>query len=335
MANLAQLKEENEKRLAETADAPQADPVDEIVESADDEDAGEQDADLGEQAEVATADAEDWMKSDEPESQAADKKFTDSDIGAAKAKLRAKLDAKHQTELDELRAKLEEAQRQQVPQQTARPTREQFYDHDDPDDAYAEALVDWKMGATAAQQHAKQSQYEQQRKQLEHKQVTDQAVDQHYERAAQLTASSGISPELYQSADYRVRSAIEVLFPKGGDAITDSLIAAIGDGSERVMYNLGVNQARLTELKTLLANDPSGIKASMYLGKLSAELSAPAKRKSNAPAPATQIKGDMPTTESGRALHQKYLAAHKSGNVSKAFSFKQEAKRAGVNTQSW
>jgi hypothetical protein len=335
MADLAQLKAENAAREAELAASPQ-DDVEELDDAVTDEqDATGQDADQDQDAEGAKADAEDWMKGDEPESQGAGKKFTDGDIGAAKSKLRAKLEAKHQTELDELRAKLEAAQKQQVPQATARPTREQFYDQDDPDDAYAEALMDWKMGATAAQQQVSRTQYEQQRKQLEHKQATDQAVDQHYERAVKLAAASGIEPEVYQSADHRVRSAIEGLFPNGGDAVTDSLISAIGEGSERVMFNLGVNSARLSELKTLLASDPSGIKASMFLGRLSAELNAPAKRKSNAPAPAAQVKGDAATTESGRAIHKKYQDAHKAGKVGEAFSLKRQAKASGVNTLTW
>ena len=335
MADLAQLKAENAAREAELAASPQ-DEAEELNEAATDEqDAGGQDADLDQDAEGATAEAEDWMKGDEPGSQGADKKFTDSDIGAAKAKLRSKLEAKHQTELDEMRAKIEALSKPQVPQATARPTRDQFYDQDDPDEAYAEALIDWKLGSTAAQQQASRTQYEQQRKQLEQKQAIEQAVDQHYERAAKLAATSGIEPELYQSADYRVRSAIEGLFPNGGDAVTDSLISAIGEGSERVMYNLGINGARLAELKTLLANDPSGIKASMYLGTLKAELTAPAKRKSSAPAPATQVKGDAATTETGRALHKKYLDAHKAGKAGEAFSLKRQAKAAGVNTQTW
>ena len=335
MANLDQLRAENAALEAEKTASPQ-DEVEEVLDVATDEqEAEDQDADLEPGAEGTKADAEDWMKGDEPESQGAEKKFTDGDIGAAKAKWRAKAEAKHQTELDALRAQLEAVQRQQVPQPTARPTREQFFDQDDPDDAYAEALMDWKMGATAAQQQATRTQYEQQREQLEARQATEQAVDQHYVRAAKLAEVSGISPELYQSADYRVRSTIEGLFPGGGDSVTDSLISVLGEGSERVFYNLGVNQARLAELKSLLTQDRSGLKASMYLGKLSAELNAPAKRKSNAPAPAAQVKGDMATTESGRALHKKYQEAHKSGNVGKAFSLKREAKAAGVNTQTW
>lgn len=117
--------------------------------------------------------------------------------------------------------------------------------------------------------------------------------------------------------------------------VTNALIASLGEGSEKVLYNLGVNQARRTELVNLLKEDKSGLRASMFLGKLAGELSSPQRKKSNAPAPATQIQGDRQTTEQGRALHQKYKDAHKSGNVQKAIELKRQARSAGVDTQTW
>lgn len=333
--DLDQLKAENAAKEAAQASLPTSESAQVLDGVVDGQDADDQDADIESGAEGTKADANDWMKSDEPAPHA-EKKFTDGDIGAAKAKWRAKAEAKHQTELDALRAQLEEANaRQQIPQQTARPTREQFYSADDPEDAYAEALVDWKMGTSAAQQQASRAQYELQRQQLEQKQATEMAVDQHYDRAAKLAETSGIEAETYQAADHRVRSMIEGLFPKGGDAVTDSLITVLGEGSERVMFNLGVNTARLNELKTLLTTDKSGLKAAMYLGKLSAEINAPAKRTSKAPAPASQAKGDASASPTTTALQRKYDAAHKAGNVGEAMTIKRQAQQAGANTKSW
>ena len=332
--SLEDLKAENAAALAQPAKTPQVEPEELEPLTAQDDDDDQTAAELDDDESEASVEPEDWMKGDDQTSQQAGKKFTDSDIGAAKSKLRAKLEAKHQTELDDMRAKLEQAQRA-VPQQVGKPKREDFYESDDPDDAYIEALTDWKMGNTQAQQSAQHASYEQQRKQIEQKQAVEQSVDQHYERAVKLAEASGISPELYQSADLRVRSAIESVFPKGGDAITDTLISNLGEGSERVFYNLGVNQARLSELKTMLAQDPSGLKASIFLGKLSAELSPARKRTSNAPKPATQIHGDKSSGESGRALQRKYDAAHSSGKGAMAFDIKQKAKAQGINTKTW
>src|SRR5690606_24954445 len=136
---------------------------------------------------------------------------------------------------DALRAQIAQLQaersQQQVPQVGEKPRREQFYDKDDPDEAYAEALVDWKLNAGAAQRQATTQQYEQQHQALVQQQRIEQSVDQHYERAEKLAAASKIKAEDYQAADLRVRSAIDQVFPGGGEQITNALIAHLGEGS--------------------------------------------------------------------------------------------------------
>nr|WP_294975033.1 hypothetical protein [uncultured Pseudomonas sp.] len=334
---LDELRAENAAAEAAAAPVPQADATDVDDEAAQGQEGGEDHADDQADDESQAAEPESWMKSDDQESQEAGKKFTDSDIGAAKAKLRSKLERQHQSELETLKQQLEELRSKTVaPQPTARPKREDFYDHDDPDDAYTEALADWKLKDTLSKQHAETQSYETQRKQLEAQQKISSNVEQHYERAAVLAAASGISPELYQSADYRVRSAIEGVFPGGGgEVVTNALIASLGEGSEKVFYNLGVNPKRLAELTSKLAEDPSGIQASIYLGRLAAELTTPVRKKSNAPAPATSVKGDASTTDAGRALHRKYMDAHKKGDTQAAFSIRRQAKQANINVNSW
>lgn len=336
--NLEQLKAENEALEQTPAANPQEAP-DEVTgaEAA----AAEVDTTLAEGGDggATEADAEDWMRGDDQASQSAgERKFTDQDVAAAKNKLRAKLETRHQSEIEKLQQELEAERRrnQQVPQVGDKPRMEQFYDKDNPEEAFAEALVEWKLSASAAQQHQANQQYEQQRQAIEQQRNIETSVDQHYERAAKLAEASGITPELYQAADRNVREAVEAVFPNGGgEHITNALIANLGDGSEKVLYHLGVNQARRTELQKLLREDQTGLRASIYLGKLSAELTNPARKTSNAPKPATQIQGDRQTTEAGRALHQKYKDAHKAGNVQKAITLKREAKAAGVDTREW
>lgn len=335
---LEQLKAENAAREATQAPNPQDDAGEVIDEAADVDEPIEQTAESDEGEPDTQAEAEDWAKGDDHESQGAGKKFTDQDVAAAKNKLRAKLDRQHQSEIEKLQLQLEEERRkhQQVPQIGEKPKLEQFYDQDNPEEAFAEALVDWKLKASAAQQQVSHQQYEHQRKALEVQRRIEQSVDQHYERAAKLAEASGITPELYQSADLKVREAIESVFPGGGgEGVTNALIANLGEGSEKVLYNLGVNQARRNELVNLLKEDQSGLRASVFLGKLAAELSAPQRKKSNAPAPATQVNGDRSTTEAGRALHQRYKDAHKSGDSQKAFDIKREARAKGIITQTW
>lgn len=335
---LEQLKAENASLEQQPAAVPQNAPDEVIDEAAEVNEPVDTDAEGGDGNPDTEAEGDDWTKGDDQESQGAEKKFTDSDIAAAKTKLRAKLDRQHQSELEKLQAQLEEERRKNlsVPQVGDKPKLEQFYDKDNPEEAFAEALVDWKLKASAAQQQSQHQQYEQQRQSLEVQRRIEQSVDQHYERAAKLAEASGISPELYQAADLKVRETIEAIFPGGGgEQITNALIANLGEGSEKVLYNLGVNQARRNELAKLLQEDKSGLRASVYLGKLAGELSAPTRKKSNAPAPAAQIQGDRQTTEQGRALHQKYKDAHKSGDVQKAIQLKRQARDAGVDTKTW
>jgi len=333
---LEELRAANAALEVKAAEVPQTNATETTDDAVDDLNDDENLAEGDEGEEGQTPEPESWMKGDDQESQEAGKKFTDGDIGAAKAKLRAKLEAKHQSEVEQLRAQLEEARRNTVtPQLTARPKRDDFYDQDDPDDAYTEALADWKLKESQARQHQETQQYEFQRKQLEAQKTIESGVDQHYERAATLAAASGISPELYQSADLRVRSAIDGVFPGGGEQVTNALIASLGEGSEKVFYNLGVSPKRLAELTAKLAADPSGLQASTYLGKLSAELTAPLRKRSNTPAPATNVQGDANTTDLGKGLQRKYLEAHKKGDTQAAYDIRREAKAKNINVKSW
>jgi len=166
-------------------------------------------------------------------------------------------------------------------------------------------------------------------------------VDKHYERAVKLSEESGITAEMYQNADFRLRSMVESVFNPdrsndgAGDAIVDALIANLGDGSEKVMYNLGVNSSRLQELKTRFENDRSGVSASIYIGQLNAELSAPKKRKTNSPKPAPNVKGDKHEKAQTKAYKKAYDDADKKGDTQARFNARREARKAGVDTSNW
>lgn len=335
---LEELRAENAAAEAAQAQAPQTGATDTTDDVADDQSDIDDHADDQDDADGTKVEPESWMKGDDQESHA-EKKFTDKDIGAAKAKLRGKiekLESEHQSELERIRAELEEARRNSVaPQTSAKPKRDDFWDQEDPDEAYTTAVARWMIQEEKAKEHAESQQYEFKRKQLEVAQRISSDVDQHYERAEKLAEASGISPELYQSADLRVRKAIDGIFPGGGEPITNSLIASLGEGSEKVFYKLGVSPKSLAELTAKLQADPSGMQAVAYLGKLSAELTAPLRKRSNTPAPATTVQGDANTTDVGKGLMRKYQEAHKKGDTQAAFNIRREAKAKNINTQSW
>jgi len=332
---LAELKAENAAlEQDQVEEAPQAEELEnEPVEAAEAAPEEPEESAESEESEEAETEVEAWMQTEDEVEQ----KFTGSDIAAAKRKVRAKLEKKHTSEVDELRAEIESLKSGPGPQplNTTKPKREDFFEADDPEEAYTDALLDWKMANTAKANQEKSNVEANKRKLQEQQNHINTRVDEHYDRAAQLTKSNGISEEIYQQADRNVRMTVESVVPNGGDAITDALISKIGEGSEKVTYYLGRNKAKLAEFEKALRNDPSGIEAAMLLGEVKQNLTAPLKRKSNAPAPAPKLNGDESTTEKAGSLLRKYKEAHKNNDGQKAFKIKREARKAGVNTREW
>ena len=344
---LKELKAENEAEEAEQTAAeqadnpetegaespPQADKVTEETEAEDSKDETQPDAESGDTKTEEDEDAT-WMQSEDHASEA-EKKFTDYDVGRAKEKLRAKLERKHSGETEELKQRIAELEGQApVTTGLVKPKREDFYDNEDPDAAYIEAMSDYvekKAIATVKAEHATETKTREAQSLLK---ANEKAVDQHYERAMALAKRSDIAPETYQAADRRVREAIDGLYPEKGDIIADQLIAYLGEGSEKVFYNLGINPSRLSDLVGKLTEDKSGVKASMYLGELKGRLLQPHKRRSAAPKPAAAPKGDG-DSPSTRTLHKKYEEAHKAGDTQAAWKARKAAKDAGADVTKW
>jgi len=161
-------------------------------------------------------------------------------------------------------------------------------------------------------------------------------VDAHYERAGKLVVDSGISADSYRQADEVVRNAVEAIKPNLGDVIVDQIISLLGEGSEKVLYKLGVNKVLRGELISLLIEDPNGLKATAFLGEQKAKISHTTKRRSSAPAPASDINGgDVNVTGKERAHKKKYTDAHGKGNLQAAYNAKKAARAAGVDTSEW
>ncbi len=332
---LDELKADNteaEELEAETTQVDVDETDDEVVDVETDEvdEAGELDESDAEETET-----EDWMKGDTDDDNddgaTSSATFDDSDMAKTRRKYKGKL-AEKDEENERLRAENEALKSGKgVPQKLAKPNRDNFED----DDAFHEAMVDYKIEVKDASRKAEQAHTTQQTQRQEKARETADAVDKHYERAVTLATESGITPEMYQNADFRVRNMVNSLFPDAGDAITDALIANLGEGSEKVMFSIGVKDSRLKELHTLFQQDPTGVKASMYLGTLKAELNAPRKRKTNAPKPAPDINGDAQKDETSRKLKKRYDEADKKGDLQSRFNTRREAKKAGVDTSNW
>ena len=331
MPTLEELRAENaaeEKALSEQAAQPEPIEEPEIEQ--------EQEPEVEAKESEPAEEAEDWMKAEEPEKPSGF--VPDSTAAAIRRKYKAEAkEAKEQAsaahaELERIKAELEALKNNRP---AINPLDEPKRENYPTDEQYIAALTRHNaqiiLKESQTQQAAERKKQEQEAKQ---KQLSE-VVDQHYVRAAQLAEKSGIAPEAYQAADLRVRQTVDSLFPGGGDAITDALIANLGEGSEKVFYSLGVNQARRERFVQLLIEDPLGLKATVYLGELKAQLKAPAKRETSAPPPMEQVQGDKSGASAVDKLAKQYREAHNKGDVQKAFNIKREAKLKGLDVRNW
>ena len=106
----------------------------------------------------------------------------------------------------------------------------------------------------------------------------------------------------------------------------------MGEGSEKVMYALGRSPQKREILKAKLLADPTGLSASVYLGQLSGEITKPAKKTTQAPAPAKRATGGNSGGSAEDALKRKYKAE---SDTQKRFNIRREAKLAGYNVDTW
>lgn len=335
--NLEQLKAENANSETE-ADQETVTDQDEFEEEAAEEESqesksgSESDEEGSEEAEV-----EGWTQSDEQASGDSDeRKFTDSDVAAAKRKLRAKLEKEHSSEVEALRAKVEQlesgqnGQREAVTTDTEPMPKLDDFDYDE--QKHAQAVAEWvQKTAHNATQTAQQKQA-QEAKQRQQKQELEQAVDSHYQRAAKLAEEAGIDPENYQESDFQVRKAIDSAMPGGGDLVTDQLIAHLCEGSEKVMYYLGRNSGDRTRVVDALKADPNGIKAMILLGEIKARVTQPVKRKSQAPRPASRAEGGDGGSSTATKLKSEY---QKTSDLQKRIDMKRKAKASGIDVSDW
>lgn len=263
-----------------------------------------------------------------------ERKFTDSDIGAAKHKLRAKLERQHQADTAALRAENERLKQQLTAgtqSKTLRPVPTEADAGFDPK-KHAEMMRDWV--AEVAVENGQRT--TQQQKIAEAKAQLSKAEDEHYSRAEKLVTQHGINPDVYRDADDKVRSTLERIRPGEGEIIAAQLINVIGEGSEKLFYWLGRNPDALAVMESHLVRDPSGVQAVAYLSRKAAELSLPAKKTTNAPKPPTQIGGDgssMPARI--KALKEAHARAHSKGDVQAAWELRRQARAAGVDTSKW
>lgn len=287
---------------------------------------------------------ESWLKEDvATPSDEADSGFKPSpEAAAVRKKLKAKLSEKD-GELEQLKAELEQlksGQGQQAQQANSLPPKPKLEDYDYDEAAHDAALDDWydkKFDAKVSNTlTTKQQQEQQQAQQEQFKKSLEDAENAHYTRAEKLVAEGKVSAERYQQADRAVRESFDRLAPGKGDDIVAHLIKtlnSLGEGSEKVMYQLGVNPSKMQEVANMYSSDPSGLTAVAYLGKLQATIQSPVKRKSSAPKPSPELQGSGSGKSPEKAFLDKYKRA--GDNLQKRLDIKREAKRAGIDLRKY
>ena len=297
-----------------------------------------EEVELGEDGEpIEKAEIEPWMQ-EEDEWQDSPRMVSEAAIIKAKRKLKGRLadqKAESDTEIEKLRAEIEALKAGKVATPTARPKRPKESDFDT-DEAYEAAMDVYED--SLLQTHFERAEQTKtiQTTQTQAKEALEKSVDDHYTRGVKLQENKGISPEAFAKADNTVRAAIEAIRPGQGDLLADQLIQTLEEGSEMVMYNLGINKSRRAELVSALASDPSGLKAVSYLAGLNTTFKLNTKpRQSQAPAPAKEVEGDAPVSPKAGPLKKKHDAAMKKGNLQEVFNIRKEGRKAGIDVKGW
>ncbi|MBA57029.1 MAG: hypothetical protein CMK89_21480 [Pseudomonadales bacterium] len=328
--NAAEEEAEQETEVVEVEEQQDAKvtiaPVETTVEEIEDE----------EEESAESEDVESWMQEEVATPDDGDSGFKPNrEAAAVRKKLKAKLHEKDD-ELESLKAEIERLKSGSTTAPQTELKRPKLEDFDYDEEAYNAAMDDYYDKRVDTKLESKQSVQQQREAAERQKKALEEAVDRHYTRAAKLVEEGKVSEEKYTQADRAVRESFERIAKGNGDKIVDSLIKtldSLGEGSEKVFYQLGVNPAKMQEVANLFATDPTGLSTVAYLGKLQASIQSPTKRKSSAPAPSPELKGSGSTKTPGEALLKRYKKA--GNNVQARLDIKREAKRQGIDTRNW
>lgn len=308
-------------------------------EEEEEETSDEEDDETSDEEEEETSDEEDDETSDD--NKKAKKLPDDKKVSVRKhihmkqkLKRRAFEKEKENEALKEENERLKEQLRKTTPVKTEKLVRPHPDDFDD-DNEYAEALRQYEQDlvdqriAQRDEENSKNAAIE------EYKRQRDQAVDEHYDRAAKLVEDSKIDPDAYKAVEDKVYAAVEEIIPKMGDATIGHLISLMGEGSEKVLYYIGRNKKVLDEFKTSLKEDSTGLAVTLFLGRLHERITGSKNKVSRAKKPAPKLDGDKGSSKGEKLYHRKYKAAHEKKDFQLAFNIKREAKSKGVDTSKW
>ena len=241
-----------------------------------------------------------------------------------------------QAELDEIKAGLQQQQQQYQQQQQQQPGLQNQYrrptleDFEYDEDQFNAALDQWNMDNISIQMYNQQVQQYQQQQQK----YLQQQVESHYERSAELVTKHQLDVNKYKEADQAFRNVVGNATGMG-DAASNAILAMLGEGSEKVLYAVGRSKTKLQKLGELLSADPSGLKASIFLGQQLAETQktvTPRKKLNEPPRDVSGSGNKGVSSQTQTALKKKYQNEQ---DAQKRWNIRKKAKSAGLNVDDW
>lgn len=124
-----------------------------------------------------------------------------------------------------------------------------------------------------------------------------------------------------------IQKATDEIDAIAGDGAMATLLDYVGEGSSRVAYLLGRNETKLNELKNIMAQDKTGLKAVSYLTRLLA-VKPKTRVMSNAPEPDQPLKGDAASSATAKQLQKQYDEAKDEDEL---LSIRRKAREMGIS----
>ena len=334
LSDLRSIVEAEEAAQAGNQPQPEPEIEDELPEGESQE--GETEANPEAEGGEPQEELEDWQKPDDEETQKNDlvplAKHLDVK-NRLKEKAATELSQKD-AEIEELKRQLEARQTQALPQVDDLEIAVEMWEFQGDPSQYPRYVAEVNARNALKLQALEARKAQAQQKQSQAQAFVAAGIDKHYERAAELISTDPrVTEEKFKAAENAVIKLVDSLTGGIGKTLLDNFIARLGKGSEKVIYNLGINAEAQREFEDALKSDETGFMAAMFLAEKRAKFeSKPVTKPTPAPKPDTPLVGKA---SSFGAEQKEYEKAHASGDAEKAFDIKMAAKKKGINTSKW
>lgn len=333
--SLEDLKAQAEEDEEVTEEAEEPETQDEPEPEEDETEDGSSDEDEGNETEEVES-SEDFELELDGEPEPGQQKPSPEDALVYKLTKQKQKAREYKTELEELKAELKairEGQPAQTPARPQSPANEiqlppfpDLYDEgiDGDRQKYDQAIKKWWVKSRETEQRNAQADQQQ----TEYKRQMEDMTHNLAKRLGKFASEHKIKDERVISAAEKATSEIDEATKIDGSLAY--LLDSVGDGSERVAYYIGTNDAAMTKVKGLLQQDKTGMKAIAEMTRMAERLKPKHSSKtSRAPAPDRPVKGDGSPMAS-RKLQDEYDKASDKSDLAGMRKAVRKAEELGV-----